>query len=147
MFNFTFTNTAVVFLALYFVFSNVSSFIRRRRFARAHGCQPPTRLPQTERIIGFGLFKDMQTRTKEKTLLPSGIQLHRELGNTFSGTLLGQAVIITIEPENIKAVLATQFHDFGIGKRDRGMGPLLGQGIFSSDGSRWEHSRVRPSFS
>lgn len=148
MANFTFVKIAVGCLASYFVFGKLLLWIRRRRFARAHGCEPPVRLPQLERIIGFGLFQTMQTQTKAKTLLPSALEQHRKLGNTFSGVLLGQSIIVTIEPENVKAVLATQFHDFGIGQRDRGMGPLLGNGIFSSDGSRWEHSRalVRPSF-
>jgi hypothetical protein len=143
MANINLVNAAVACLTTYFVIGQVVVWIRRRRFARAHGCEPPLRLPQTERIIGFDLFNAMQAQTKAKTLLPTSLQWHRELGNTFTAVLLGQAITITIEPENIKAVLATQFHDFGIGKRDRGMGPLLGNGIFSSDGSRWEHSRVR----
>lgn len=142
MFTFTLANTAVACVAVYFTFTTTVSWIRRRRISRAHGCEAPTRLPQAERIIGLGLFKEMQAQTKSKTLLPSTLEQHRELGNTFSGVLLGQGLLITIEPENIKAVLATQFHDFGIGTRYRGMGALLGHGIFSSDGSRWEHSRV-----
>jgi hypothetical protein len=142
MLKLTLANTAAACVAAYFIISGITTWIRRRRFAKAHGCEPPTRLPQTERIIGVDLFTALQTQTKSKTLLPTGVQMHRELGNTFSGVLLGQPVLITIEPENVKAVLATQFHDFGIGTRHRGMGALLGHGIFSSDGSRWEHSRV-----
>jgi hypothetical protein len=142
MFTFTLANTAVACIAVYFTFTTTVSWIRRRRISRAHGCEAPTRLPQAERIIGLGLFKEMQAQTKSKTILSSTLEQHRELGNTFSGVLLGQGLLITIEPENIKAVLATQFHDFGIGTRYRGMGALLGHGIFSSDGSRWEHSRV-----
>ncbi|KFX94096.1 hypothetical protein V490_04524 [Pseudogymnoascus sp. VKM F-3557] len=81
-------------------------------------------------------------------MLPSTVEQHKELGNTFSIVIPGQTAISTIEPENLKAVLATQFHDFGIGKRHRGMGALLGHGIFTSDGAHWERSRalVRPSF-
>lgn len=84
----------------------------------------------------------MAADMKARTLLPTSLRLHRELGNTFSLVLLSQPAIITIEPENVKAVLATQFHDFGIGKRYRGMGALLGHGIFTSDGAHWERSRV-----
>lgn len=142
MFNITFTNVTVVSIALFVTLRAITSWAQRRRFARAQGCEPPVRLPQAERILGVGLFWAMQAQTKAKTFLPTGLQMHRELGNTFSAVLLGQPVLITIEPENVKAVLATQFHDFGIGTRHRGMGALLGHGIFSSDGSRWEHSRV-----
>ena len=142
MFTLTLANTVVACIAIYFTFRTAKSWIRRRRFSRAHGCEAPTRIPQTERIVGFGLFRAMQADMKSRVLLPTALQWHREIGNTFSLVLLGQGAIVTIEPENIKAVLATQFHDFGIGTRYRGMGALLGHGIFSSDGSRWEQSRV-----
>lgn len=33
--------------------------------------------------------------------------------NTVEFTILGRRVIQTADPENIKAVLATQFHDYG----------------------------------
>lgn len=55
----------------------------------------------------------------------------------------------TVEPENIKAILATQFNDFSLGKRHSHFFPLLGDGIFTLDGSGWSHSRamLRPQFS
>jgi cytochrome P450 len=56
---------------------------------------------------------------------------------------------LTIEPENIKTVLATNFKDFSLGKRRHdNFFPLLGDGIFTLDGAGWEHSRalLRPQF-
>ena len=53
------------------------------------------------------------------------------------------------EPENIKALLSTQFDDFELGeKRYRAFSPLLGNGIFTADGEAWRHSRdmLRPNF-
>lgn len=143
MFNYSWTAIVAIFTAIYFIFSKASSLIKRRRFAKAYGCKPPARLPQNERILGIQFFNTLQNLMKTKTLLPSGAQWHRAIGNTFTATIMGQKAIVTIEPENIKAVLATQFNDFGIGTRNRAMGALLGNGIFSTDGSRWEHSRVR----
>jgi cytochrome P450 len=63
--------------------------------------------------------------------------------------MMGQVFVNTIDPEIIKSVLATNFKDFGLGKRIESFGPLLGNGIFTSDGVQWEHSRslVRPNFS
>lgn len=57
-------------------------------------------------------------------------------------------IIFTIEPENIKAVLATQFNDFSLGTRHAHFYPLLGDGIFTLDGEGWKHSRamLRPQF-
>jgi hypothetical protein len=58
--------------------------------------------------------------------------------------MLGRTFFNTIDPELVKAVLATNFKDFGLGDRHRPFGPLLGRGIFTSDGAQWEHSRVGP---
>ena len=57
-------------------------------------------------------------------------------------------MIITKDPENIKALLATQFNDFSLGRRYDFFKPLLGKGIFTLDGEGWKHSRsmLRPQF-
>lgn len=64
--------------------------------------------------------------------------------------ILGRQAIGTIEPVNIKAILATSFNDFDLGPiRHASFFPLLGDGIFTLDGAAWEHSRalLRPQFS
>ncbi|KFY82020.1 hypothetical protein V500_10896 [Pseudogymnoascus sp. VKM F-4518 (FW-2643)] len=142
MFEFSFVKFAVASLALFFLLQKLITHVQRRRFARAQGCQLPPKLPQTERIIGLNAFLMMADNMKNHVMLPTSQDIHREVGNTFSIVLPGQTAISTIEPENLKAVLATQFHDFGIGKRHRGMGALLGHGIFTSDGAHWERSRI-----
>ena len=63
-------------------------------------------------------------------------------GPTYSSITLGLKFFHTIDPENVKAILATNFSDFGLGVRYKTFGPLLGRGIFTSDGAAWEHSRV-----
>lgn len=75
-------------------------------------------------------------------------QKYNEYGWTFEQSVLGRSGISTIEPENLKALLATQFNDFCLGTREREFGPLLGQGIFTLDGAGWSHSRalLRPQF-
>ncbi|KAI5796428.1 cytochrome P450 [Geopyxis carbonaria] len=55
----------------------------------------------------------------------------------------------TIEPANIKTVLATNFTHFALGpQRYKAFAPLLGDGIFTLDGAAWSHSRalLRPQF-
>ena len=73
-----------------------------------------------------------------------------ELGNTVEENILGQPVIFTREPENIKAILATQFQEFDFDNRLHGkMDLLLGNhGIFMQVGPAWEHTRamLRPQF-
>lgn len=72
---------------------------------------------------------------------------HRDRGRTFK-LRLGRELIATVEPKNVQAILALQFKDFDLGSRNDAMRPLLGQGIFASDGVIWEHSRalLRPNF-
>jgi cytochrome P450 len=56
--------------------------------------------------------------------------------------------ITTIEPENAKTTLVSKFKDYGIGHRLERLGPLVGAGIFTTDGEHWAMSRalIRPSF-
>jgi cytochrome P450 len=61
----------------------------------------------------------------------------------------GERVILTAEPENIKAILATQFKQYGKGETFRQEWfPFLGNGIFAVDGDMWHDSRqlIRPQF-
>lgn len=67
---------------------------------------------------------------------------------TFRSFIAGRASINTKDPENIKAILATQFNDFALGSRYDAMYCTLGAGIFTLDGEGWKHSRamLRPQF-
>lgn len=70
--------------------------------------------------------------------------------HTFVLSLGGELVIYTSESENIKAILATQFSDYDLGKtRHALLYTLMGDGIFTLDGQGWAHSRalLRPQFS
>lgn len=71
-------------------------------------------------------------------------------GHTWYNSSMGVTDIVTREPENIKAILATQFQEFDLGTtRWEIFYPLLGNGIFTlSQGKGWEHSRalLRPQF-
>lgn len=67
---------------------------------------------------------------------------------TYRQQSLTNFSIITADPENVKAILATKFKDFGFGYRHSAFLPLLGDGIFTLEGSGWSHSRalLRPQF-
>jgi len=57
-------------------------------------------------------------------------------------------MVSTAEPENMKAIFATKFEDWSTGERNRVLEPLLGHGIFTTEGEHWARSRVmiRPNF-
>lgn len=62
---------------------------------------------------------------------------------------LGRRAVFTADPENIKAILATQFQDFGKGEIfHREWRDFLGDSIFVTDGQMWHTSRqlLRPQF-
>lgn len=62
---------------------------------------------------------------------------------------LGLRCLFTAEPENIKAILATQFTDYGKGKPfHKEWKAFLGDSIFTTDLDQWHASRqlIRPQF-
>ncbi|KAH6604929.1 cytochrome p450 alkane hydroxylase [Trichoderma cornu-damae] len=76
--------------------------------------------------------------------LPSGRRTFAEFSLTGS-----KRVLITRDPEQIKAILATKFSHFGHGPMWHKLWrPFLGDGIFGVDGQLWHDSRsmIRPMF-
>ena len=72
-----------------------------------------------------------------------------ERSKTVEVALARRRWIFTADPENIKAILATQFQDFGKGKQfHEDWKPFLGDSIFTTDGQQWHDSRqlIRPQF-
>ncbi|CAI5755870.1 unnamed protein product [Candida verbasci] len=90
--------------------------------------------------------------TKNGTLIEFNQKVFNESALPEVGTMktfiFGIPIVLTKDPENIKAILSTQFNDFCLGRRLEYFGPLLGKGIFTLDGSGWKHSRqmLRPQF-
>lgn len=133
---------AIGLVILYYLIHIISKQVTAYNFSRANGCKSPVRLPQWERIIGIGFLMNLRKATKEKCRLERNFERHEKIGDTFTCTLMGNYVAITRDPEVMKAVLSTQFKDFGLGGRYKTFKDLLGRGIFTADGAYWEHSRV-----
>ena len=76
---------------------------------------------------------------REQVLPHELLRVHREIGkSSWVQQVMTTDLLVTNEPENIKALLATQFHDFELGPQRRGnFFPLLGNGIFTADGKAW----------
>ncbi|KAH8829995.1 cytochrome P450 [Flagelloscypha sp. PMI_526] len=76
-------------------------------------------------------------------------EIFKERGNIFNLRALFQNRIFFNEPEYIKTVLATNFHEYEKGNQVRSVFEgLLGEGIFSTDGEVWKFHRglTRPFF-
>ncbi|KAI9845407.1 MAG: hypothetical protein M1837_004885 [Sclerophora amabilis] len=140
-------------LPAYIIFLLFSRLVRRRLYlaeAARRGCQDAPLEPSN---LPFGIDR-LRSSLKEdrKQLFPNFMaDRFSEMGvSTFRFTgIAGNDGYVTYDPKNIQALLATQFHDFGLGTQRRGnFFPLLGNGIFTLDGKGWEHSRamMRPQF-
>jgi len=141
-----------LFYVLIYYFNKFLQNIRFRRFASANGCEAlnhsASKLPW-----GIDRIHRMHKLTAEggdvmaEVIMPS----FTWNGNTFSSTgLLGEVNILTCDPENMKAIFATQFNDFPTGsRRSAAFGYMVGKCIFTTDGPFWEHSRAlfKPHFS
>jgi cytochrome P450 len=135
----------LLLFAIRFVFHQVRIY----RLSYQNGCLPPKSFPLWDKVFGLDHLFELNRALKEHKLLALQLSNFRKYGNTFFRKSMGRNFIATIEPENVKTILATQFEDFGLGNaRANRLTPLLGHGIFTTDGERWERSRalVRPNF-
>ncbi len=107
--------------------------------AQRAGCKPaftrPYRLP-----LGIDNLARTISSILNNTMQNDDFVIYEEIGcrSTWLQNILGEFYHVTADPENIKAMLATQFDDFELGplRRDQ-LGPLIGHGIFTSDGKDW----------
>lgn len=142
------TKWYVVVTALLVVFLIVHK-ISVARFMAANNCQAS---PVYYKVNWFSLpllYKLVQVK-REGMLLDFAQKIYEDVkALTFVIKIVGVPVVITRDPENMKAVLATQFNDFALGVRHAHFKPLLGDGIFTLDGNGWKQSRslLRPQFS
>jgi len=123
---------------------------RRNLISRKHGCKPIPSYPHKEPIFGLDIFLENSRLMKTGGFMEAvQARYHRLNTYTYTQLFLGDRVINTAEPENIKAVLATQFKEFELPpRRKNAFRPTFGHGIFTTDGKEWEASRalLRPNF-
>ena len=144
---------AVLFYALYYIHWELTVGASRRRMIKEHGCQPMRPISELEApfslIVGWKLLSQNLAAYKRHQLLQCVADRYGRLGHTFRTKILFDNVVMTIEPENLKTVLATEFKSWNLpDSRNTAFRPLLGHGIFTTDGTAWQHSRelLRPNF-
>ncbi|ETN45276.1 uncharacterized protein HMPREF1541_09107 [Cyphellophora europaea CBS 101466] len=131
------------------VLINVAGAIRTRIHnkvaARSLGCLPPP----TARNRGWGGLKTLLESIKATRDEWGPIWLHQainEVGvavHTIRAVVLDYELLITRDPENVKAMFASQAEDFDIGKhRQKTFKSLLGHGVMTNRGQAWKHSRA-----
>ncbi|EFY96492.1 cytochrome P450 [Metarhizium robertsii] len=123
-------------------------FFVRRRIARSHGCRPIAKSANKDPFLGIDTIRANLRAAREHKALETSRARTSRFGNTYTSRQLLLPIIVTVEPDNIKTVLALNFKDYGIGHRLERFSPLLGAGIFDTDGDHWAASRalIRPNF-
>lgn len=139
-------SAAIVLFVVYFSLTLVQAKYKHYRKSQELGCQKPNRVKSA--FFGMASLVKSYKALKENRLLHEIGSIHGEYGYTFTQSSPIHAFTATIEPENVKTILATKFNDFGLGTRHQQFFPLLGDGIFTLDGAGWSHSRalLRPQF-
>lgn len=100
--------------------------------------------------FGYDLWKKMSENTKDGHWSEYVKLRYEDLDcHTYRMRTPFRYLYQTMNPENIKAMVATQFEDYTIGVRRPIMLPLLGDGVFASDGDKWKYARgvLKPQFS
>jgi cytochrome P450 len=138
---------------VYAAFRVLAAFVqwrKRQAFMREKGCLPAPWVPSWDRIYGLDLFLKNIGHLKNHTLLEKTNRRFQETKfRTFQLVVLGRHLHQTIEPENLKTIQAIDFKKWSLGERRKtAFHPLLGEGIFTTDGAAWQHSRemLRPNF-
>ena len=148
--------TTIILLSIYGLYLaswQLTVGARRRRLIREHGCKPVKHTPEinswTDSIFGWNMLKALARAGRQRQFLQKHHERFLQHGNTIHLKVASVDRIWTCEPEIPKAMLATNFKDFNLPYvRKFAFAPLLGKGIFTTDGIDWQHSRdlLRPNF-
>lgn len=137
---------------LYAIVQRLITGHRHSTLIRENGCKPIPGYAHKDPILGLDIFWENFKLSKTGGFMERVRQRYAGINggaNTFSFLLLGERVVNTAEPENIKTILATKFKDFNLSDRRKDtFHPVFGHGIFSTDGEEWAASRalLRPNF-
>lgn len=143
-------NTLLLLVIIYVVYRVILKLYYGYLFYKWN-CGVPYQVDSEYLYKGFGFGKlPTQLRNMKNGVSADKTKEMYETHNvdTFETMSLGRSMIATINSENIKAVVSTQFNEFGIGSRKQILGAFLGDGIFVVEGHDWKTSRerLRPQF-
>lgn len=143
----------ILFIALgaltsYFLYTKICLFVARQRFKKENGCKPCAHRFNKDPFLGLDVLKRMKEQSENHVVLQEAQKRFETMGTTFQSRIITMPVIATCEPENVKTILSLKFKDYSLGNRTDAFTPLLGHGIFTTDGERWANSRhlLRPNF-
>ncbi|KAJ8109780.1 hypothetical protein OPT61_g7207 [Boeremia exigua] len=138
------------YVVVLYVGYKVAVAIRSNAKIRKLGARAPVR--KTYFPLGLDMAYEVVTHALNDKSYEMWVKMFDKWAGSGRYTVeagIGERVILTAEPENIKAILATQFKDYGKGEQFRkDWHMFLGNGIFTTDSTLWHNSRqlIRPQF-
>lgn len=138
-----------IFLSAFCILPLVRQYLGRRKAIRERGCQNPRSIPQKDPIFGLDVAFRMFRSYHEGSRSAAFKKQHEISGSTFQSIALGKTRIFTTDPVNLRAILSTDFKDWGVQPlRLPPWRPFLGEGVMNTDGEFWKRSRalVQPMF-
>ncbi|KUJ13716.1 cytochrome P450 [Mollisia scopiformis] len=135
--------TIFLLYATYIYIQRRKDYDADRLFGEKHGCMPLKRRLPYKWPLALDAFKRQYDALVAGNLLAFQSEYFEEtqVGQTFEVKLLGRVGYFTLDPQNLEAILSTNFEDWGLGSRREGLYPMIGEGIFTQDGHQWKHSR------
>ncbi|KAF6845031.1 Cytochrome P450 52A13-like protein 2 [Colletotrichum musicola] len=124
--------------------------VRLSRKAKKLSCLPPPLEPSSLPLGIDTVLASLRADREQRTPDHVAARFAALGAHTFRISLLGTTNLVTADPRNIQAMLATQFWDFGMGlARSTNLKAVLGRSIFAADGAAWRSARemMRPLFS
>lgn len=147
---FNLLETTLLSLVLYFGLLYFQLYRKRARSIQFASSEKCGELPILQNKLPGGLDHLLQLLSAKTDVLDDFLGVHfRTLGPSYTIHSLIGRVVITSDPENVRTVLSARFRDFSKGKARRNtISGLLGNGLFSTDGSEWSRFRslIRPQF-
>ena len=144
---------SIVIFILYYIHWELTVGASRRAMIKKYGCKPLKHSPEVnsfpENIVGIKTLWGNIKAAKEHRLMSHNRARFLRIGYTTHMKFFFTDLVQTNEPENLKTMMALDFKKWGLGNRRKtAFVPLLGHGIFTTDGAAWQHSRelLRPNF-
>ncbi|KAJ7031871.1 cytochrome P450 monooxygenase pc-1 [Mycena alexandri] len=140
---------SVASLPLYCCYRVVEEAVRHRREANALGARLAPRVPG-KWPGNFDFLRTMIHNRAHGYPTDGFTELLAQLGPVMNTRVLWMDTILTVWPEHIKIILASDFNNYVKGERfQSNVGSVLGVGVFNADGEMWKFHRniTRPFFS
>jgi hypothetical protein len=143
--------SAVLGVAFVYLASQALAHRERTKFCLKNGCKPAPSVHQKWYLFGLDNVVKFTTRSKKHVFLEGMINDFKAVGSSTVSTNMGDVdLLLTMSPENAKAILASKADDFHVSaRRIQAFAPFFGDGVAASNGATWAHGRaiLRPSFS